>query len=165
MRRRTFAVVGLLFAASCGGGGGNTTPAPIVERIDDAIAAVEEHYGTPQQYFEISATLMEVSVIVAVDEATAAEQGRFTVDGGLTVPEPVGPASGATFGADAVTFDADGIFDQLRSELDDPAIIDFAIQGTPSGEVLYDAVVASDSGGVLLVRLGPTGQILGVQAQ
>lgn len=162
MRRSAFAIVAVLLAAGCGGG--NATPAPIVEQIDGAIAAVEGYYGAPQQYFEISATLTEVSVIVAVDGATAAEQGRFTVDGGLSVPEPVGSASGSTFTADAVTFDADSIFDGLRSELDDPTIRDFAIQGTPSGSVLYDAVVVSDSGGVLLVRLGPTGQILGVQA-
>jgi hypothetical protein len=139
--------------------------APIVDRIDDAIVAVEAQYGAPQQYFEISATIAEVNVIVAVDDGTQAEQARFTVDGGLTVPEPVGPASGSTFGADAVSFDPDVVFDQLRDELDDPVIVDFAIQGTPTGTAVYDATVASEAGGVLLVLLGPTGQILGVQAQ
>ncbi len=155
-------VAGLVLVAC---GGEDAPPVPIVDQIDEAIAAVEAHYGVPQQYFEISATIERVGVIVAVDGATAAEQGGYTADGGLEVPEPVGPASGSTFSADAVTFDPDRIFDQLRSELNDPVIIDFAIQGTPSGSVVYDATVASESGGVLLVLLGPTGQILGVQGQ
>jgi hypothetical protein len=159
-------VAASIFAAtSCGGGGGNATAAPIVDRIDDAIAAVEAHYGAPQQYFEISATIAEVNVIVAVDGGTQAEQARFTVDGGLTMLEPVGAASGSTFGADAVDFDPDVVFDRLRDELGDPVIVDFAIQGTSTGTAVYDATVASDGGGVLLVLLGATGQILGAQAQ
>lgn len=161
--RRAVLAACALAATSCGGGGGSA--APIVDRIDDAIAAVEAHYGGPQQYFEISATIADITVIVAVDGATQAEQARYTSDEGLTVPEPVGPASGSTFDAEAVVFDPDAVFDQLRDELDDPVIIDFAIQGTPAGTAIYDATVASDAGGVLLVLLGAGGQILGVQAQ
>lgn len=162
--RRAVLAACALAATSCGGGGGGSA-APIVDRIDDAIAAVEAHYGGPQQYFEISATIADITVIVAVDGATQAEQARYTSDEGLTVPEPVGPASGSTFDAEAVVFDPDAVFDQLRDELDDPVIIDFAIQGTPAGSAVYDATVASDAGGVLLVLLGAGGQILGVQAQ
>ena len=162
MKRLVLAAIAMLLAA-CGGGEPSATP--IVDRIDDAIAAVEQHYGAPQRFFEISANIEAVSVIVAVDDATAAEQGGYSADGGFTIPEPVGPASGSTFASEAITFDPDRIFDQLRDELDDPAIIDFAIQGTPSGSVVYDATVASVAGGVLLVLLGPTGEILGVQAQ
>ena len=44
-------------------------------------------------------------------------------------------------------------------------IVDFAIQGGPDGTVVYDATVASDSGGVLRVLLGPDGGILGAQGQ
>lgn len=161
--RRAVLAACAVVVTSCGGGGGSA--APIVDRIDDAIAAVEAHYGEPQQYFEISATIAAVTVIVAVDGATQAEQARYTSDQGLTVPEPVGPADGSTFGAEAVVFDPDAVFDRLRDELDDPVIIDFAIQGTPAGTAIYDATVASDAGGVLLVLLGAGGQILGVQAQ
>lgn len=149
--------------AGCGGGG--ETPEPLVDLIDDAIEATEEHYGAPQEYFEISAGLERVSVIVAVDGATAAEQGYLDADGAFTEPEPVGEASGATFSADVVTFDPDRIFDQIRQELDDPVIVDFAMQGAGDGGVIYDASLASDAGGVLLVLLGPSGQILGVQGQ
>jgi hypothetical protein len=157
------ATIGVLMLSACGGEDG--APGPVVDQIDEAIEAVELHYGTPQQFFEISATIEEVNFIVAVDAATAAEQGSYLPDGGFTVPEPVGPASGSTFAAEAIDFDPDRIFEQIRTELVDPVIVDFAIQGTSSGTVVYDATVASESGGVLLVLLGPNGEILGAQAQ
>ena len=157
------ATIGVLALAACGGDDG--VPVPVVGRIDEAVEAVELYYGAPQRFFEISATIDEVNYIVAVDDATAAEQGSFVPDGDFGAPEPVGPASGSTFTAEAIDFDPDRIFEQIRAELDDPVIVDFAIQGTSSGSVVYDATVASDSGGVLLVLLGPNGQILGVQAQ
>ncbi len=163
MRPLAVAVAGLLAITACGSD--DSSSGPVVDQIDEAISAVEQHYGSPQEYFELSASLEEVNVIVAVDGATAAEQGSFSVDGGLSVPEPVGPASGSTFVAEAVTFDPDSIFDQLRDELDDPVIVDFAIRGTSAGSVIYDATIASESGGVLLVLLGPGGQILGAQGQ
>ena len=162
MKRLVLPAIAMLLVAC---GGAEPSAAPIVDRIDDAIAAVEQHYGAPQRFFEISANIEAVGVIVAVDDGTAAEQGGYAADGGFTIPEPVGPASGSTFTPEAITFDPDRIFDQLRDELDDPAIIDFAIQGTPNGSVVYDATVASEAGGVLLVLLGPSGEILGVQAQ
>jgi hypothetical protein len=143
----------------------DAVPVPLVDRIDEAIAATEASYGGPQQYFEISATLDEVRVVVAVDDATVAEQGSLTGGGGAMVFEPLGPATGSTFGADAVSFDQERIFDALRAELDDPVIIDFAITGGENGTVIYDATVASDRGGLLLVLLGPDGRILGVQGE
>jgi hypothetical protein len=161
-RRPAAAVALALWSAGCGGA--DTRPGPRVDLIDDAIAAVEAHYGAPQEYFEISVDTERVSVIVAVDDATAAEQGALEPDGGFTVPEPVGPASGSTFVADVVTFDRDRIFDGLRAELSDPDIVDFAIQGGPGGSVVYDATVLSGSGGVLLVLLSADGEVLGVQA-
>ena len=158
-------LVSLVSLVACGGGDASDVPLPIVDEIDAAIEAVEAHYGAPQEYFEISATLDRVSVIVAVDGATAAEQGFYVPGDGLDGPEPVGEASGATFGADAIDLDTAGVFDQLRDELDDPAIIDFAIQGNGSGGVVYDATVASDAGGRLLVLLSRNGRVLGVQAE
>lgn len=137
---------------------------PVVGLIDDAIEATEDHYGTDQEYFEISADLRRVSVIVAVDDRAAAEQGYFCGSAGFSRPEPVGEASGATFGASAVDFDPDAIFDRIRDELSDPAIVDFAIQGAPDDAVLYDAAIASERGGVILVLLGPDGEILATQA-
>lgn len=165
MRPRHRAVLGLLVVAACACGSGSAVQTgPRVDLIDDAVDAVDAHYGAPQDYFEISATLERVSVIVAVEGATAAEQGYFEPDAGFTVPEPVGAASGATFTADALEFDADRIFDGVRDELDDPVIVDFAIQGGPDGSVIYDATVSSAAGGAIRVLLSADGAVLGAQA-
>lgn len=154
----------IVLAAACGG---DDPPGaePVIDVIADAVAAIEAHYGGPQEYFEISAGLESVGVIVAVDGATAAEQGSYSTDGGLVVPEPVGEASGATFEATDITFDPERVFEQIRDELDDPVIVDFAIQGGPDGALLYDATVATEGGGVLLVLVAADGTIRGVQAQ
>ncbi len=155
-----------LVLASCGGPGDDAdTAGPLVELIPDAVAAVEDHYGAPQEYFEISAGRDAVGFVVAVDGATMAEQGSYGADGEFVAPEPVGEASGETFFADEIDFDPDRIFEQVREELDDPVIVDLAIQGGPNDTVLYDASIASEGGGVLLVLLGPTGAILGAQGQ
>jgi hypothetical protein len=159
--------------AACGGGTDRDAvaicdvdgagPVPVVDQIDNALAAVAAIYPDEPEYFEVSADLERVTVIVAVDRATAAERGSYE-DGMLTGPEPVGEASGAVFTADSVDFEMCDIFDQVRAELDDPVIIDFAITGGPDGKVVYDATVASGSGGVILVLLGADGTILGAQA-
>lgn len=150
-------------AAGCGGSSG-ASPGPLVGEIDEALAAVEARYGGPQDYFEVSADSERVSVIVAVDGATAAERALY-VDGELVGPESVGPASGATFRAEAIEVDPDRVFDELREQLDDPDIVDFAVQGGPDGSVAYDATVRSRQGGTLLVLLGADGRILGTQAE
>ena len=142
-----------------------SSPWPVVGLIPDALRAVEAAYGSPQRYFEVSADSRRVGVIVAVDDATAAEQAFYCGAAGFAPPEPVGPANGSTFAADAVRFDPETVFDRLRAELDDPTILDFAVQGAASGAVVFDATVVSESGGILLVLLGPNGQILGAQGQ
>lgn len=162
MRRFAAAAVATALLISCGDDDGDdVTTAPVADQIAAALAAVDAHYGSPQEFFEASADLEGVGVIVAVDDATAAERLRFE-DGELSDPEVLGEASGATFSADEVRFDPDVIFDGLRDELDDPVIVDFAVQGSEAGAV-YDATVASDNGGVLMVLLGPTGEVLAVQ--
>ena len=165
MRRPIVGAFGLLLAACGGSDDGSETSGPVVDLIPEAIGAIEEHYGAPQEYFEISAGLDAIGFVVAVDGATLAEQGSYDADGGLTVPEPVGEASGETFEADEIEFDPDRIFVQLRDELDDPVIVDLAIQGGPNDTIVYDATVASEGGGVLLVLLGPDGAILGAQGR
>ncbi len=139
-------------------------PQPLVGDIDEAIEAVEDWYGAPQDYFEISATLQQVSIIVAVGDHSTTEQAFF-VDGALVEPaSSQGYAAGdPTFIAADVDFNPDTIFDEISTKLDSPVLIDFAITGSPDG-VIYDATVASDEGGVLLVLLGPDGEVLGVQA-
>ncbi len=156
---------GLIVVAAACGGDDRRAVEPVVDLIPDAVAAIEAHYGAPQVYYEISAGLESVGVIVAVGDATAAEQGSYSTEGGLVVPEPVGAASGATFASTDITFDPDRVFDQIRDELDEPVIVDFAIQGGPDGVVIYDVTVATEGGGVLLVLVAADGTIQGVQAQ
>lgn len=165
MRTAIVGALALVLAACGGSRDGSESPGPVVELIPDAIAAVEDHYGAPQQYFEISAGLDAVGFVVAVDGATLAEQGSYGADGAFIVPESVGEASGETFTADQIDVDPDRIFVPLRDELDDPVIVDLAIQGGPNDTVVYDATIASEGGGVLLVLLGPDGTILGVQGR
>ena len=163
MRRLALAAAVVAALVGCGGDDDESdAPPPVVDQIAPALAAVDAQYGAPQDFFEASADLEGVGVIVAVDDATAAERFRFE-NGELSEPEVLGEASGATFRAEDVAFDTETIFDALRDELDDPVIVDFAVQGSEGGPV-YDATVASDSGGVLLVLLGADGRVLAVQA-
>jgi hypothetical protein len=138
-------------------------PEPLVGDIDAAITAVEAWYGAPQDYFEISANLQQVSVIVASEEGTAEQ--AFLVAGEFVEPAPIGEAEAdsQTFTAAEVDFDPDTIFHDISNHLDCPVLIDFAITGSTSG-VLYDTTVASNEGGVLLVLLGPDGEVKAVQA-
>lgn len=139
-------------------------PVPLVGDIADAIKRVEAWYDAPQEYFEISANLQQVSVIVASEDGTTAEQA-FLVAGEFVEPAPIGEAeeNSQTFTADQVQFDPEKIFHDVANHLDCPVLIDFAITGSPEG-VLYDTTVASSEGGVLLVLLGPDGQVKAVQA-
>lgn len=137
---------------------------PLVGDIAEAITAVEEWYGAPQQYFEISATLQSVSLIMSVDDGATAEQAFF-VAGELVAPAPNEgyTVEDPTFPATDVKFEPDNIFRGVVKDLECPVLIDFAITPAPGG-VAYDATVASDEGGVLLVLLGPNGEVQGVQA-
>lgn len=138
---------------------------PMVDRIDDAIAAVESHYEAPQDYFEVSATDSLVSVIVAVDGGTEAEQAFWSPEEGLVDPVPLGPMQRPTFRSGDVEFDPDSVLDQLRDELPDSEIVDFAVTGAGNGVVVYDARVRSEQGGVLLVLLAGDGRVLGAQGE
>lgn len=137
--------------------------APVVALIKPAIAATDAHYGRPQRYFEVSADRQRVSLIVATGDG-AAEQVLFCEDDRFVPPEPLGEAEGATFTAADVDLDDERVLSGIEEELDDPDIVDFAVLGV-SGGVIYDATVVSDSGGVLLVLLSATGDVLAVQAQ
>ena len=143
----------------------------MVDRIDDAIAAVESHYQAPQDYVEISTTDSVVSLIVAVDDGDdgddgdAAEQAFWSTEEGLVDPVPVGPMDRPTFRSDAVDFDPESVLDRVRDELPDSEIVDFAVTGAGDGAVVYDARVQSQQGGVLLVLLAGDGRILGAQGE
>lgn len=152
-------LLGLLVLAACGG---EAVPGPLVAEIGNAIAAVEAELGGPQQFYEVSADLKTVTVFVATEGGATP---YVYTDRAVRPGELVAGAVGSTFSAESVAIDPDRIFDRVRSELDDPVIIDFAVQGGSGGSVIYDATVASDSGGRLLVLLAANGEILGVQGE
>jgi hypothetical protein len=143
---------------------GERASRPVVEMIDPAIASVDELYGAPQRYYEVSADTQRVSLVVAVDDGTA-EQVFYCGAGGRTPPESLGEADGSTFPGDSIDIDPESIFDQLDDELDQPDIVDFATVGAGGDDVVHDATVRSDSGGILLVLLSADGEVLAVQAQ
>ena len=99
MRRLALAAAVVAALVGCGGDDDESdAPPPVVDQIAPALAAVDAQYGAPQDFFEASADLEGVGVIVAVDDATAAERFRFE-NGELSEPEVLGEASGATFRA------------------------------------------------------------------
>ena len=182
-RRPALAVVALaaVLTAACGGDDGDAgdgaptsvvnearcldadeSAMPRVDLLFAAVDAVEAFYGSEQRYYEISVDRQRVSVIVA-DDAGNAAQSFYCGDAGFGPPESLGEASGATFVADDLDLDPDRVLSGIEEELDDPTVIDFVIQAAPDG-VLYDATVQSDAGGVLLILLSPTGDVLAVQA-
>lgn len=158
-------VAGMVALAALAGCAPEDEGGPMVDRIDDAIFAVESFYQAPQDYFEISATDQLVSVIVAVDDATVAEQAFWSPEDGLVDPVPLGPMERPTFRSGDLDFDPGDVLDQLRDELPDSEIVDFAITSSGDGVLVYDARVQSQQGGVLLVLLGGDGRILGAQAE
>jgi hypothetical protein len=135
---------------------------PRVDWIDETFAAVAAARDEEAAYVEVSATIEHVDAIVRDGDGANAVLYRYDGD---TLDGPGEPRDDArsTFTADQVTLDPDRIFDGIREELSDPAIIDVAVR--KEGEALIiDATVAGDQGGVLLVLLGPEGQVLGLQA-
>lgn len=137
----------------------------MVDRIDDAVAAVEAHYDAPQEYLEVSATDDVVSVIVARADGGGAEQSFWSPDDGLVEPVPIDVGDRPTFRSGDIDVRPDRVFDQLREELPDSEIVDFAITGADDGRVVYDARLRSRQGGVLLVLLDRDGRILGAQGE
>ena len=72
------------------------------------------------------------------------------------------PAEGATFAADALTFDPATVLDALTAELPGSDVVLFTVLGGPGGAVQYSAGVQSSEGGTLDVTLGADGTVQAV---
>ena len=163
MRR---SLIGLLAVSlsfgSCGGDDAVDDAPALAADLLAAVAAVEAELGTGQEYFEVTAAVLVTNVFVAVDDASAAIPYVF-VDGKLLPPEPrLDGASGFTFTAAAIEFDADAVLSRLADELPDATIESLSVEGGAGGVVRYVALVRSDAGGLLEVTLGPDGAVLAV---
>jgi len=149
--------VGAMAMTACGGGDDEALR-PRLDQVVAAIDALEAELGGPQSYFEITADPQSVRLFVAVDDATQVQ--RYVFIGGELAPagDPEG-ASGGTFTADALDFDAATVFDQIEADLDDPDVVLLSIAGDGTGAVEYQATVQSDEGGTLEIVLGPDGAV------
>ena len=131
---------------------------PIVEQIDDAIAALEAEVGAPQEYFEINATPLLVNLFVAAELGTAVQAWVY-LDGALTSEESQ-PAQGGTFRRANLDFDSATIFLHVQSELPGAAVESFYILGNGEGAVQYGALLTTEQGGAIDVQLSSDGQII-----
>jgi hypothetical protein len=144
--------------------GAMSTDGPVVEQILPAVTALEELLGGPQDYVEINADSQMVSLITFDAEASQARAYRYLQ--GVVVPasEPFAMSGGTPLRAEWITFDAEKIFQALRTELPESVVVGFVVLAGADQTATYEAVVQSRQGGQILVSLGPEGQILSVQA-
>lgn len=163
---RLVAVLPVLVVTACSSE--STGDLPALDLIDDAIAAVDEHFGTPSDFYEINATADGVNLFVSapIDEETAGVlQARYTADEGLVVSDEVLPSEGAVFAGTAVDFDPATIIVDAIEQLSTAQPRVFIITGSPGDSqrtrVAYRLVLESQRGGRLVVFLDRDGTILG----
>lgn len=175
MQRAQRAVVALsLLVIGIGCDSETSGPRPLVGEIPAAISAMNEAFGgaADLEYFEISADLTGVSLVLAEHavsndsaevEATFATSFRWQDDSLDQVGETA-QAEGSTFLGSQVVIDPKVIFSRIEDELDGPSIVDLAVQGSGTGDVVIDVTVENSKGGRLLVLVDARGRVLGVQA-
>jgi hypothetical protein len=169
MRSTLVAVLSLVGLLGCGSS--PEVARPVVGEIPVAIGALETRLGAGLEYFEVSADLRGVTMVLAETEQDSSGEPlgmyatTFRWEGGeLTSDGETLSAEGATFQASAIEINSESLFEQIDDELSTPVIVDVAIQGTGTGSTVIDATVVNEKGGTLLVLLSGDGRILGVQA-
>lgn len=169
--RSLLVVAAIVATAGCGSG--SNGPMPLVDQIPEAIAAMNATIGDAAdlEYFEISADLTGVTLVLAEhsQDSMGADTGSFATSYRWEndVLEQVGEtasAEGATFLGSMVDLDAASVFAGIEAELDDPTVVDLAVQGDGNGGIVIDVSVENDKGGRLLVLIDSVGRVLGVQA-
>lgn len=133
---------------------------PAVALIPEAIAALEQQLGGPQQYFEVNATARLVNLFVALNGATVAQSWVY-VDGQLTSNEGQA-ASGGTFVADNVDLRPDEVLGTVRTQIPEAILETFYVHGDGKGNVEYGVLTSAQCGGGLDVVVGADGSVKSV---
>lgn len=133
---------------------------PMVDQIDEAIAALEAELGGPQQYFEVNATAQLVNLFVALNDGAVVQPWVY-MGGELSSTEGQS-AGGGTFAADDLDFDPALVLTKIADELPGAALESFYVNGDGKGNVQYGVLVTSAQGGGLDVLVGPDGAVLSV---
>lgn len=169
-----FVVFSTLAIGACSGNAPSEKLA--IGLIDDAIAAVDEHFGGSSDFYEINATSDGVNLFVSttIDGGTAGVvQARYTQDDGLVVSDEAVPSDGPVFAGTSVDFDPQTVVGRAIGQLSTARPRVFIITAAGSGEqsatqgqvgsggVSYRLVLESQRGGRLVVFLAGDGTILG----
>jgi len=133
---------------------------PAVDRIGEALVALEQQLGAPQQYFEVNATARVVNLFVALNEGTLAQAWLY-LDGRLTSQEAQA-ASGGTFRAADVAFEPDRVLSRVRSEVPEAVLESFYVHGDGKGNVQYGVLASALCGGGLDIVVGGDGAVKAV---
>ena len=133
---------------------------PIIEQIDEAVAALDTELRGAQSFFEINATARLVNMFVALNNGAVAQPWVYL--GGTLTSSEGQPASGGSFEIAAVDFDPEIILSKVLSDLPDITIESFYIHGDGQGNVLYGVLATTSKGGGLDVILGPDGAVKSV---
>jgi hypothetical protein len=149
-------------ASAPAGTGASVSPhlLPRVDLIDDAVSALEEQLGAPQQYFEINATPQLVNLFVALNDGKVAQPWVY-LDGELSSTEGR-DANGFTFARTALDFDPGTVLSRVETELPQSEPDAFIVEAGEGGIVRYSVTVRSPQGGQLVVVVGPDGAVKSV---
>lgn len=133
---------------------------PAVSLVPDALDALEAELGSDVEFFEINATARLVNMFVALNDGTIVRPYLW-VDGELTSQDGR-PASGGTFRAESLDYDADTVLDTVRAELPESILETFYVLGDGNGGVRYGVLTTAVCGGGLDVEVGSDGTVVGV---
>jgi hypothetical protein len=135
-------------------------PPVVVDRIADAIAAVEAELGGPQRFFEINASDLLVNLLVASPDG--AEVIPYVWIEGETTSASPSPAEGFTFPGSAVAVDPTRVTGCVERDLPSATVQAFVVLGGPDDGVQYSLITVSDQGGQLVIEVRPDGQVVSV---
>jgi hypothetical protein len=167
--------VGVTACSNDKGGAATTTPVticnpkgtaqpakdlPMVDKIRPAIAQLERQLAAPQAYFEVNATARVVNLFVALNKGTMA-QNWVWVDGQLSSKEAQ-KASGGTFAAKELDFQADRVLTKIHSQIPEAILESFYVNGDGKGAVQYGVLTSAQCGGGLDIIVGPDGAVKSV---